>query len=121
MSGLLQAAREDLFSGEFDGCASSFLSLFFYFHVSLPLPLPLPLFIFYFFQRMRVSLKANIAKKLIGGHFRLIVASQYEPFSIVEKLFPYLAGSATIVVYSNYIQVYLRSLKLLQLFVPLHL
>lgn len=35
----------------------------------------------------------------------LIVASEYDPFSIVEKLYPYLAGSAPIVVQSPHIQV----------------
>jgi len=35
----------------------------------------------------------------------LIVASEYDPFSIVEKLYPYLAGSAPIVVHSPHGQV----------------
>lgn len=35
----------------------------------------------------------------------LIVASEYDPFSIVEKLYPYLAGSAPIVVQSPHGQV----------------
>lgn len=43
------------------------------------------------------------------SHFRLIVASDYEPFSILEKLVPYLAGSASIVVQSPHVQV--RHLK----------
>lgn len=37
--------------------------------------------------------------------YRLLVASEYEPFSIVERLSPYLAGSASIVVHSPHIQV----------------
>jgi hypothetical protein len=36
---------------------------------------------------------------------RLVVASEYEPFSIVEKLSPYLGGSASVVVYSLHLQV----------------
>ena len=35
----------------------------------------------------------------------LLVASQYDPLSILEKLTPYLAGSASIVVHSPYVQV----------------
>lgn len=37
---------------------------------------------------------------------RLIIASNYESFSIIEKLYPYLGGSASIVVQSPYGQVY---------------
>ena len=36
---------------------------------------------------------------------RLLSISDYEPFSIVERLIPYLGGSAPIVMYSPYIQV----------------
>ena len=36
---------------------------------------------------------------------RLLVATQYDPYSILEKLFPYLGGSASIVVHSPYVQV----------------
>ena len=39
---------------------------------------------------------------LIG---RLIIASNYEPYSIIEKLSKYIAGSANIVVYSPFLQV----------------
>lgn len=35
----------------------------------------------------------------------LVVASQFDPFSILQKLLPYLAGSANIVVHSPYVQV----------------
>lgn len=35
---------------------------------------------------------------------RLLVASQYDPFSILHKLHPYLAGSASIVVHSPQVQ-----------------
>lgn len=37
--------------------------------------------------------------------FRLIVASDHEPFSILERLVPYVAGSGSIVVQSPYVQV----------------
>ena len=47
---------------------------------------------------------------------RLIVASQYEPYSIVEKLVSYLAGSAHIVVQSPYLQVDLFPLALTVVF-----
>ncbi|KAI0714889.1 Gcd10p-domain-containing protein [Earliella scabrosa] len=44
--------------------------------------------------------------ELFAGEFDgLLVASQYDPFSIVDKLFPYLAGSASIVVHSPHVQV----------------
>ena len=36
---------------------------------------------------------------------RLIIASELSPISIVSRLLPYLAGSATITVYSPYLQV----------------
>ena len=36
---------------------------------------------------------------------RLIVASEYDPWSILERLFPYLAGSASIVIQSPNAQV----------------
>lgn len=35
----------------------------------------------------------------------LIVASQYDPFSILKTLSPYLGGSASIVVHSPHVQV----------------
>lgn len=37
--------------------------------------------------------------------YSLIVASEYDPYSIIEKLYPYLAGSASIVVHSPHVQV----------------
>jgi hypothetical protein len=37
--------------------------------------------------------------------FRLFVASTYDPLSVLGKLFPYLGGSASVVVYSPYLQV----------------
>jgi len=36
---------------------------------------------------------------------RLFVASVYDPLSILGKLFPYLGGSASVVVYSPHLQV----------------
>lgn len=37
---------------------------------------------------------------------RLIVVSEYEPFSMVDRLAPYLGGSASIVVHSPHLQVH---------------
>ena len=42
---------------------------------------------------------------LNGGFDAVIIACQYEPFSILEKVLPSLAGSASIVVHSPYLQV----------------
>ena len=39
---------------------------------------------------------------------RLFVASTYDPLSILGKLFPYLGGSASVVVYSPHLQVRVR-------------
>ncbi|KIM88856.1 hypothetical protein PILCRDRAFT_813845 [Piloderma croceum F 1598] len=48
----------------------------------------------------------NTREELFAGEFdSLIVASEYDPFSIVEQLYPYLAGSAPIVVQSPHGQV----------------
>ena len=41
----------------------------------------------------------------------LIVASEYEPHSIIEKMAPYLAGSASIVVHTPHVQVSARDLS----------
>ncbi|CAL1694467.1 unnamed protein product [Somion occarium] len=64
-------------------------------------------------QRSRVNKRKSMAsaltqtrEELFAGEFDgLIVASQYDPFSILEKLMPYLAGSASIVVHSPYVQI----------------
>lgn len=40
---------------------------------------------------------------------RLVVASEYDPFSIIERLVLYLGGSASLVVYSPHLQVILMS------------
>ncbi|KAJ3011692.1 hypothetical protein NUW54_g2085 [Trametes sanguinea] len=43
---------------------------------------------------------------LFAGEFEgLIIATEYDPYSIIEKLYPYLAGSASIVVHSPQVQV----------------
>ncbi|KAJ6483909.1 Gcd10p family-domain-containing protein [Mycena vulgaris] len=45
-------------------------------------------------------------EELFAGEFdALIVASEYDPFSIVENLVPYVAGSGSIVVQSPYVQI----------------
>ncbi|KZT73344.1 Gcd10p-domain-containing protein [Daedalea quercina L-15889] len=45
-------------------------------------------------------------EELFAGEFDgLVVASEYDPSSILEKLSPYLAGSANIVVHSPYVQI----------------
>ncbi|KAK7058469.1 tRNA (adenine(58)-N(1))-methyltransferase non-catalytic subunit trm6 [Paramarasmius palmivorus] len=45
-------------------------------------------------------------EELFAGEFEgLIVASQYDPTAIVERLAPYLSGSASIVVHSPHLQV----------------
>ncbi|RPD57093.1 Gcd10p-domain-containing protein [Lentinus tigrinus ALCF2SS1-6] len=45
-------------------------------------------------------------EELFAGEFDgLLVASQYDPFSIIDKLYPYLGGSASIVVHSPHVQV----------------
>lgn len=38
----------------------------------------------------------------------LLVATQYDPLSVLEKLSPYLGGSTSIVVHSPYVQVVFR-------------
>ncbi|KAK2461432.1 hypothetical protein APHAL10511_005895 [Amanita phalloides] len=44
--------------------------------------------------------------ELFSGEFdALIVASEHDPHSILETLFPFLAGSASIVVHSPYVQI----------------
>ncbi|KAJ7109913.1 Gcd10p family-domain-containing protein [Mycena epipterygia] len=45
-------------------------------------------------------------EELFAGEFdALIVASEHEPFSILERLVPYVAGSGSIVVQSPYVQI----------------
>jgi len=48
----------------------------------------------------------NVREELFAGEFEgLFLASSYDPFSILQKLFPYLGGSASVVVYSPHLQV----------------
>ncbi|KAG7099670.1 hypothetical protein E1B28_001495 [Marasmius oreades] len=49
---------------------------------------------------------AKTREELFAGEFDgLIIASQYDPSSILERLAPYVAGSASIVVHSPHLQV----------------
>jgi tRNA (adenine-N(1)-)-methyltransferase non-catalytic subunit len=58
----------------------------------------------YFFSwRVLVEISSLVSRSLI-------VASEYDPFSIIEKLYPYLAGSASIVVQSPHAQVVLTGM-----------
>ena len=68
--GGLENAREELFSGEFDGWVLEFESI-----------------------------------DYVSYYSSLLVATEYEPFSVIEKLTPYIGGSASIVVHSPYLQV----------------
>ncbi|KAJ7786619.1 Gcd10p family-domain-containing protein [Mycena metata] len=57
-------------------------------------------------RKAALDLLNTTREELFAGEFdALIVASDYEPFSILEKLVPYLAGSASIVVQSPYAQI----------------
>jgi tRNA (adenine-N(1)-)-methyltransferase non-catalytic subunit len=48
----------------------------------------------------------NLREELFSGEFEgLFVASVYDPLSILGKLFSYLGGSASVVVYSPHLQV----------------
>ncbi|CUA72894.1 tRNA (adenine(58)-N(1))-methyltransferase non-catalytic subunit TRM6 [Rhizoctonia solani] len=56
-------------------------------------------------RKTAANVLSSLREELFLGEFDgLIVASQFEPFSLVEKLSPYLAGSGSIAVYSPYIQ-----------------
>ncbi|GJE89581.1 Gcd10p-domain-containing protein [Phanerochaete sordida] len=45
-------------------------------------------------------------EELFAGEFDgLVIASQYDPWSILERLYPYLGGSASIVVHSPQVQI----------------
>ncbi|KAJ7040317.1 Gcd10p family-domain-containing protein [Mycena alexandri] len=57
-------------------------------------------------RKAALDLLNTTREELFAGEFdALIVASDYEPFSILEKLVPYLTGSASIVVQSPYAQI----------------
>ncbi|KAG6900507.1 hypothetical protein C0993_009460 [Termitomyces sp. T159_Od127] len=52
------------------------------------------------------DLVTNTREELFSGEFdSLIVASQYDPWSILQRLVPYIGGSGSIVVYSPHIQI----------------
>ncbi|KAG8731866.1 tRNA (adenine(58)-N(1))-methyltransferase non-catalytic subunit trm6 [Ceratobasidium sp. 423] len=56
-------------------------------------------------RRATANVLSTLREELFSGEFDgLVVASQFEPFSLVEKLYPYVAGSGSIAVYSPYIQ-----------------
>ncbi|CAE6535660.1 unnamed protein product [Rhizoctonia solani] len=56
-------------------------------------------------RKAAANVVSDLREELFSGEFDgLIVASQFEPFSLVEKLSPYVAGSGSIAVYSPYIQ-----------------
>lgn len=55
-------------------------------------------------RKATADVLSNLREELFSGEFDgLIVASQLEPFSIVEKLSQYVAGSGSIAVYSPFI------------------
>ncbi|KAI0004192.1 Gcd10p-domain-containing protein [Russula compacta] len=59
-------------------------------------------------SRRKTALDAllTVREELFSGDFEgLFVASVYNPLSILNKLFPYLGGSASVVVYSPHLQV----------------
>ncbi|KAJ7103235.1 Gcd10p family-domain-containing protein [Mycena belliarum] len=57
-------------------------------------------------RRAASDLLHRTREELFAGEFdALIIASEYEPLSIVEKLVPYVAGSGSIVVQSPYVQI----------------
>ncbi|KAF9015694.1 Gcd10p family-domain-containing protein [Cyathus striatus] len=52
------------------------------------------------------DLLMNTREELFNGEFNgLIIASEYDPYSIIERLSPYLGGSACIVVHSPHVQI----------------
>jgi tRNA (adenine58-N1)-methyltransferase non-catalytic subunit len=46
-----------------------------------------------------------MVKRSLMYEDRLLIATQYEPFSIVQRITPYLAGSSTITIYSQHLPV----------------
>ncbi|KAF6766715.1 Gcd10p family-domain-containing protein [Ephemerocybe angulata] len=50
--------------------------------------------------------KSRLKKQLFAGEFDgLVIATEYDPYSVIERLAPFLGGSALIVVHSPYIQI----------------
>ncbi|CCM04469.1 uncharacterized protein FIBRA_06649 [Fibroporia radiculosa] len=57
-------------------------------------------------RKLVSSSQTQTREELFNGEFDgLIIASEYDPSSILERLAPYLAGSASIVVHSLHVQV----------------
>ncbi|KAH9968823.1 Gcd10p-domain-containing protein [Russula dissimulans] len=57
-------------------------------------------------RKMASDALFNVREELFSGEFEgLFIASEYDPLSILAKLFPYLGGSASVVVYSPHLQV----------------
>ncbi|TFK77422.1 Gcd10p-domain-containing protein [Pluteus cervinus] len=57
-------------------------------------------------RKATTDLLANTREELFSGEFDgLIIASEYDPSSILERLLPYVAGSSSIVVQSPHIQI----------------
>ncbi|KAF8971709.1 Gcd10p family-domain-containing protein [Flammula alnicola] len=53
-----------------------------------------------------LDLLNNTREELFSGEFEgLVISSEYDPYSIIERLSPYLAGSASIVVHSPFNQI----------------
>lgn len=82
-------------------------------HVPVHAPLdPTPGCVYSERQRARLDKRKAVSDALMktrselftGGFDGLLIASDYDPFQIVEALSPYLAGSASIVVQSQFLQ-----------------
>jgi len=57
-------------------------------------------------RKMVGNLLTRTREELFAGEYDgLIISSDYDPFSIVEMLSPYVAGSGSVVVHSPHIQV----------------
>ncbi|KIM47530.1 hypothetical protein M413DRAFT_439198 [Hebeloma cylindrosporum] len=58
-------------------------------------------------KRKAISdLLSNTREELFAGEFDgLLISSEYDPLSIIERLSPYLAGSASVVVHSPFSQI----------------
>lgn len=82
-------------------------------HVPIHAPLdPTPGCVYSERQRVRLDKRKAVSDAVMktrselftGGFDGLLIASDYDPFQIVEALSPYLAGSASIVVQSQFLQ-----------------
>ncbi|KAH9932031.1 Gcd10p-domain-containing protein [Epithele typhae] len=57
-------------------------------------------------RKITADALVSTREELFAGEFEaLIISSQYDPYSIIEKLYPYLGGSASIVVQSPHVQI----------------